>query len=125
MGNLFLKSRIPDGSKLCISIGEGEGTPEGSFVGSARLVLESGAEEIWPDEQIHPGPKCKKLASANGYAWRVRVAFTSADKQTAVIRAEVRKPDGNLFGKSYEYAVTGKNGDIQRATIIAATEHEA
>jgi hypothetical protein len=121
MSSLYLKNRIPDGSKLCISFEEAESTPEGSFVGSARLVLENGSEEIWEDADVHPGPKCKKLVSPKSYVWRVRVGFTSPTVQTAIINAVITKPDGTVFGESYVEPVSGRNGDIARATIIAIT----
>lgn len=121
MSSLYLKNRIPDGSTLCISIVEPEGVPPGSFVGSARLVREDGSEEIWDDDMVHPGPKCRKLASPNGYVWRVRVEFAGASDETAVIRAVITKPDGSGFSEPYEYKVSGKNGCIERATIIAVT----
>ncbi|HEY4367595.1 MAG TPA: hypothetical protein VGN07_10230 [Steroidobacteraceae bacterium] len=124
MGSLYLKNRIPDGSKLCISIVEGPTTPQGSFVASARLVLEDGSEEIWDDSQVHPGPKCKKLRSPEGYVWRVRIAFTSAATQTAIINATITKPDGTVFGKPYAEPVSGRNGDIARATIMAITQQQ-
>jgi len=121
MSNLYLRGRIPDGSKISIWIVEGEDTPEGSFVGSARLVLEDGKEEIWTDADIHPEPKSKKLVSPKNYVWRVRVGFTSADVQKAVIHAEIQKPDGSVFSTPYEHEVEGKNGDEVRATIVAIT----
>ena len=121
MSSLYLKNRIPDGSKLCISIVEGPDTPAGSFVGSARLVLEDGTEEIWDDATVQPGPKCKKLAAPKSYVWRVRVGFTSPTVTSAVINAVITKPDGSVFSDPYEETVTGQNGDIARATIIAIT----
>jgi hypothetical protein len=121
MSSIYLKNRIPDGSNLCISIVEGEGTPTGSFVASARLVREDGSEEIWDDAMVRPGPKCKKLISPIGYVWRVRVEFVSASKQSAVVNATITKPDGAVFSAPYAYEVSGKNGDIARATIIAVT----
>ena len=121
MSSIYLKNRVPDGSKLCVSIIEGEGTQAASFVASARLVREDGSEEIWDDAMVHPGPKCRKLISPNGYAWRVRVEFASASEQFAVITATITKPDGEVFSKPYAYEVSGRNGDIARATIIAVT----
>lgn len=121
MGTIYLKNRIPDGSKLCISIVEGPNALPGTMVGSARLLLENGAEEIWDDAQVHPGPKCKKLSSPKGYTWRVRVAFTSPTVQTAIVHATITRPDGKIFGEPYAEPFSGKNGDIARATIMALT----
>lgn len=124
MGSLFFKNRVPDGSKLCLRIEEAQDTPGGSFIGSARLVVddEGGSEEIWDDAQVHPGPKCQKLTAPKGYAWRVRVAFVSSKTERAVIRAEVIKPDGSVFGDDYEFEVAGKNDDTRRATLMIVTE---
>jgi len=121
VSTLFVKNRIPDGSKLCISIVEGPHTPPGSFVGSARYLLDNGSEEIWDDSDVHPGPKCKKLTSPKGYTWRVRVLFTSKEVRTAIVRATVFGPDGEVFGATYNKPFTGRNGDVARATIIAIT----
>lgn len=125
MGNLFIKSRIPGGSKMSLTIVEGDGTPAGSFVGGARLLTDNGSEEIWDDAVVHPGPKTRKLTAPRQYVWRIRVAFTSKQTQEAVVRAVFTKPDGSVFGDSYEFPCSGKNGDDPaRATIIATTLKE-
>jgi len=122
VGNLFIKNRIPDGSKLCLSVKAEEGSPEDSFTASARLVPDEGKQEVWPDEEIHPDPKCKKLVQPRVYVWRIAVSFNTATPQTAAIRATVTKPDGSVFGDEYEFIFSGQNGDEPvRATIIAAT----
>jgi hypothetical protein len=125
MGNLFIKSRIPNGSKLSLAIVEGDGTPPGSFIGGARLLTDNGSEEIWDDSMVHPGPKSKKLVSPKQYVWRVRVEFTSPEKQTAVMHAVFTKPDGSVMGATFDFPVHGKNGDEPaRATLIATTKKE-
>ena len=122
MGNLFIKNRIPDGSKICISVGAEGDTPEDAFTAGVRLVREDGTEEIWPDEEVHPGPKCMKLRVPKVYSWRVRVEFNASGK--AAIRAKVTKPDGAVFGETYEFIFAGQKGKIVRATISATTLKE-
>jgi hypothetical protein len=123
LSNLYLKNRVPTGSKLELSIVGVDAAADSAFVGSARLLLDDGSEEVWDDADIHPGPKRKKLVSPNSYVWRVRVAFTGPQVRTAVIRAHIEKPNnGGIFGEPYEFEVEGKNGDIARATIMAVTE---
>lgn len=125
MANLFIKSRIPAGSRMSLSMVEGDGTPLGSFVGGARLLLDNGSEEIWDDAKVHPGPKSKTLQSPKQYVWRVRVAFTSKQTQKAVVHAVFTKPDGSVFGETFDFPCSGKNGDDpSRATIIATTLKE-
>lgn len=119
MGNLFIKNRIPDGSRICIAVTAEDGTSDDSFTAGIRLVLENGTEEVWPDEEIHPGPKCLKLRVPKVYVWRVRVEFNSAGD--VAVRAVVTKPDGAVFGETYEFPFSGKKGQIVRATIIATT----
>lgn len=122
MSNLFLKGKIPDGSKMSLSIVDGAGTAPGSFVTSARLVVDDGAEESWEDADIHPGPKnSKKLKSPKNYVWRIFVGFASPAATTAVINAQVFKPDGSPFGAAFSHEVSGQNGDVGRATIVAMT----
>jgi len=121
MSALYLRSRIPDGSRLQLSIVEADGTPEGSFVGSARLVLENGEEQVWDDKIVHPGPRSEALVSPRNYVWRVWVQFTSAAVQTAIIRAVIHKPDGQVFSTPYAYEVSGTNGELARATVVAVT----
>lgn len=121
MSNLFVKGKIPDGSKVSLSIAEGDATPPGSFVASARLVVDDGSEETWDDAALHPGPKSKKVRSPKNYVWRVFVGFRSPAETTAVIKAVVLKPDGQVFGQTYEHQVSGTNGDEGRATIVAMT----
>jgi hypothetical protein len=119
--NVFIKSRIPEGSKLRLSVKAEEGSPEDSFTASVRLVPDEGKQEVWPDEEIHPGPKSKNLVRPRVYVWRVAVSFNSAMSQTAAVRVTVTHPDGTVFGDEYEYIFSGKNGDEPvRATIIAA-----
>lgn len=122
MGNLFIKNRIPDGSKLCISVSAAPDTAEDCFTAGIRLVHENGNEEVWPDEEVHPGPRCLKLRTPKVYVWRVRVEFNATG--AAVVRASVTKPDGTVFGDTYEFAFAGQKGDIVRATIIATTLKE-
>jgi len=123
LSNLYLKNRVPNGSKLELSIVGADAAADSAFVGSARLVLDDGKEEVWDDADVHPGPKTKKLASPKSYVWRVRVAFTGAQTSAAIIRAHIEKPNnGGVFGDPYEFEVEGKNGDIARATIMAVTE---
>jgi hypothetical protein len=122
MSNLFVKGKIPDGSKMSVSIVDGAGTAPGSFVASARLVVDDGAEETWEDADIHPGPKnSKKLKSPKNYVWRIFVGFASPAPTTAVINAQVLKPDGTPFGAGFSHEVTGQNGDEARATLVAMT----
>jgi len=122
MSNLFVKGKIPDGSKLVLSVVEGDGTGPGSFVANARLVISDGTEENWEDAQIHPGPKTsKRLKSPDNYVWRVFVGFRSKLTSTAVVNAEIRKPDGTPFGSTFSFEATGRNGDEARATIVAMT----
>lgn len=123
MGNLFIKTRIPDGSKLSLSVTEADGTPAGSFVAGARLLIDNGNEEIWDDSQIHPGPKSKTLRSPKQYVWRIRIEFTSATVQAANVHAEVVKPDGTVMGAVFDFPASGQKGDEPvRATIIATTK---
>jgi hypothetical protein len=120
--NVFIKNRIPDGSKLRVSVRAEEGSPEDFFTASVRLVPDEGRQEVWPDEEIHPGPKSKKLVCPRVYVWRVAVSFNNAASHTAAIHVTVTHPDGTVFGGEYEYIFSGKNGDEPvRATIIAAT----
>lgn len=121
MSNLFVKGKIPGGSKLVLSVVNGDGTADGSFDANARLVVSDGREEEWTDAEIHPGPKSKKLVSPKNYVWRVFVGFRSPAATTAVIKAEVLKPDGSVMGAKYVHTVSGKNGDEARATIVAMT----
>lgn len=122
MSNLFVKGKIPDGSKLVLSVVDGDGTDPGSFVANARLVVSDGSEENWEDAQIHPGPKAsKRLKSPDNYVWRVFVGFRSKQTSTAVVNAEIRKPDGTPFGSTFSFEAKGKNGDEARATIVAMT----
>jgi hypothetical protein len=123
MGNLFIKTRIPDGSRLSLTVTEADGTPPGSFVAGARLLVDSGNEEIWDDSQIHPGPKSKTLRSPEQYVWRIRIEFTGKQVQSAVVHAEVVKPDGSVLGSTFDFTAAGRNGDDPvRATLIATTK---
>jgi hypothetical protein len=120
--NVFIKNRIPDGSKVCVSVTAEEGSPEDSFTASARLVPEVGNEQVWPDEEIHPGPKCTKLVRPHVYVIRVAVSFNTTERQKAAIRAVVTKPDGTVFGDTYEFIFSGaRNEEPVRATILLAT----
>jgi hypothetical protein len=122
MSNLFVKGKIPDGSKLSLSIEDGAGTAPGSFVANARLVADDGTEESWEDADIHPGPKnSRKLKSPKNYVWRIAVGFASPTATTAIIKAQVFKADGSPFGAGYTHEVSGQNGDVGRATIVAMT----
>ena len=117
----FFKGRIPDKASVAISVEDAAGATAGSFVASARLLLDDGGEEIWDDSMIHPGPKTKTLAAPDTYVWRVRVGFTNATAQTATIKCVVTSK-GKVFGETYEHPVSGKNGEETRATIFLATE---
>jgi hypothetical protein len=117
----FIKGRIPDGSRVAISVANADPASSDTFVASARLVLDNGGEEIWDDSMIHPGPKTKKLVSPKGYVWRVFVGFAGKTSQTVIVNCTVFGPDGDVFGETYDHPVSGVNGEEARATIFLLT----
>jgi hypothetical protein len=89
------------------------------FGGTVNFVSHDSRVEIWPDKDIHPGPKRRLLSeTAQGYVANVFVAFESKEQITANVRARILAPDGGVFKKEYFHAVTGKRGDIDAATLV-------
>ena len=112
-----LWTKVPNGSRLEVSLD----SEDEEFVGGARLVDDQGVEEPWTHEQLHPGPMPRKLSVPRVYTVRVRVAFTGKETATVEIKARIVKQDGANHGDPYSYTVSGKNEDIERATIVIAT----
>jgi hypothetical protein len=120
MGNLQIWNRVPDRSTFELAVtGDGPAAKQ-TFVASARLLVDNGAEEQWVDADLHPGPKTKRLASPRSYVVRIAVFFSG--QATATIQARILKPDGSVHANPYTFAVSGKNGDTQRATILIVTQ---
>lgn len=115
--SLHAWQNVPDGSKLELRL-----ESDGDFVGGARLVTDTGAEEQWSHTDLNPGPKRKTLKSPRDYVVRVRVAFVKPDVVSVTIIARIVKPDGNTHGTTYRHTVSGKREKVRRATIIVKTK---
>ncbi len=108
---------VPDGSKLELRL-----ECSGDFVGGARLVTDTGAEQQWAHTDLNPGPKRKTLRSPRDYVVRVRVGFVKSDQVSVTLVARIAKPDGNTHGNLYRHTVSGKREQVRRATIIVKTK---
>jgi hypothetical protein len=114
MSSIKIWARVPDGSKLEVSVTKDSGT----IVGAARFRRDDGTEEEWVHSQLSPGPKTKLLRSPHDYAVTLRVEFTGAGTSGATIDARIVKPGGDVHGSPYSYSVTGAKGDDARATVF-------
>ncbi len=122
MGNLRIWRGVPDGSRLEIAVVEGEDGDPRNFNARGELREDlTNRTMTWTDAQLQrrKPPTIEPLTSPNVYTGRVRVSFTADG--VARVRALVRKPDGRIFGKTYQYSIQGTNGDIVTATIIITT----
>ena len=118
--NLRVWNRVPDGSRLEVSVVGHPDPKDDQFVANAEARITNDVTEEWTDEMLRPGPKKRKLASPRGYNVTVRVAFATAD--TAQVQSRVVKPDGSVFGKVHCHTMSGKAGDILACTLIAITQ---
>ena len=117
MSSIKIWAKVPDGSTLAVSVVQVSGT----CVAAARLREDDGTEEEWLHSQLVPGPKTKVVNSPRDYVVTLRVEFTGSGANTAGIRAQVNKPNGDAFGKSYSYDVSGAQGNDARATVLVQT----
>jgi hypothetical protein len=114
-GPLQIWNDVPDRFTLVLTVS----STDAGFAASARMASNDGRNELWPDSEIHPGPKRRLLSqTAQGYVVNVFVAFDTTDPITAEIRAHIEDPDGNPFKDEYVHSVSGKRGDIEHATLV-------
>lgn len=109
--------RVPDGARFELEVESESDT----FVASARLVDDRGREESWVDADLVPGPKRKTIRAPRDWAVRVRVAFTGRDLAHAIVRARLEKPDGSTHGRPFACEMSGRSGEIRRATVVITT----
>jgi hypothetical protein len=117
MSSIKIWAKVPGGSTLAVSVVE----TAGACIAAARLREDDGTEEEWVHSQLVPGPQTKTVSSPRDYVVTLRVEFTATGTSTASIRAQVTKPNGDVYGSTYSYDVSGAKGDEKRATILVQT----
>ena len=113
---------VPADSTLLLEV-TGEASSDVDFVAHARCVPNQGDEEMWSDADLRPGPHEKTIDEDTSYAVRVTVKFFGNSEQTAVVRASVADPSGELLpdwwgDEQYVREVSGQGGHLERMTLI-------
>lgn len=119
MSNLKIWSRVPPGSTLELSAQ----SATAAFDVRARFLDTNETEEVWPREDLVPGPKRQRLDFPG--AVRIAISFLSAQEQEVELHARIVKPDGKIHGMPYRETFTGSNGEVARATIVIALQEQA
>lgn len=110
--SLKVWNNVPDNTTLELRL-EPEG---GAFVGHAVLAIQGVEVEEWSDEEIHPGPKTRNLATDDGrYSVNVFVGFP-AGQETAILTAVLLDESGDPIREPYVHAITTQ--DTQAAILI-------
>ena len=117
MSNIWIKARIPNGSRLEVAVRGATPADDARFAARAWLVRQDHSEVEIPDASIHRGPRIEGPIRT-GDRWAMRVAVFFAGSASAEIVALVRKPNGALYGNFFRYRFQGTNGDVVRATLI-------
>jgi hypothetical protein len=118
MANLRIWKNVPRGSHLEISVVDENGKADGPYVAEARLVDDDGVEIKRTDSQLRPGPTRITLgADTEYYDGRIWVRF--AGKGTAVVTAQMFKPDGKTpHGSKAAFELKGVKNSRLRATVV-------
>ncbi len=113
-GSLKIWQAVPDDSIFELRIV----SQHPQFGATARVVRTVGGVQIWPHEDLHPGPKQVTLHSEDrSYVVNVVIGFDSGDVQPVDIDAQII--DGGVpFDTPYFHRVTGGRGDIVVSKII-------
>ena len=117
MSNIWIKSRIPNGSQLEVGVRGRAAQDDVQFTVRAWLVRQDHSETTIPDASIHRGPHFEGPITT-GARWVLRIAVFFVGNAHAQVIALVRKPNGAIYGNAYRYRFQGANGDVVRATLI-------
>ena len=99
------RERVPDRSKLELRVR----SKEGALGSGATLMVSGKPPEKWPQSQIHPGPKRKKLRSPQAYVLQVDVGLL--DDEEVDVEIKIVTPEGPTHGRPVRWDLDGGDGD--------------
>ena len=117
MARLAFWNRIPDGSTLEFSMNPAVG----NFDVSIATLRDDGQTGTFTHQQIASGAAHITLTRPRIYTANFTIRFIGAQNSTVTIMAQVVKPEGGVHGTPFSEAITGNNGRVETAAVLAVT----
>jgi hypothetical protein len=117
MPRLAFWNRIPDGSTLELSLNPSAG----NFDVSADMLRDDGRKATFTHQQLGAGGGRVALVRPRIYRVAFTVRFLGAQNSTVTLDARVIKPGGGIHGKPFTEAISGNNGRVEEAAVLAVT----
>jgi hypothetical protein len=118
---IWLWARVPDGSHVEVCVEAGEGSTADDFEAVALFDIDEGQDEWWDHATLVSCTHEAELVEPRRYAVGVSVMFASNEPRSALIRGQVRKPDGSIHGTPYCREVVGTRDQIERCHLVINT----
>jgi hypothetical protein len=116
MPRLAIWNRIPDNSTLNLSMNPNVG----NFDVSAKVLREDGQTNSFNHQQIASGVAQISLAKPHMYTVTLTVRFVG-QQSTVTLKAQVEKPGGGTHGTPFSESISGNNGRVEEAVLLAVT----
>lgn len=122
MSNLIWRDRVPDGSRLILTVARDPETQLHDYAAGAKIWAENKEVKVakfdhgqlsndgWASFTLSSTPQL--------YTVHLTVTFSGSAASGAIISSRIEKPDGTLFGTSPDpHPVAGQSGDVGWQTI--------
>jgi hypothetical protein len=116
MPRLAIWNRIPDRSTLELSINPAAG----NFDVSARMLMDNGQTATFTHQQIASNQAQILLRRPQICTVTFTVRFPGQNA-TVTLGARVVKPGGGIHGTPFSESVSGQNGRVEEAAVLAVT----
>lgn len=115
--NFKMWTRVEDGSTLEVSATGSNN----NFRIEVVVVPSTGAQTVWQQSDVVPGPATLKLVSPRNYGAGVLIELRGTAPAKVEFESRIIKTDGSVHGKPYRFSA-GPSGAEHRATIVIVTK---